>query len=461
VPQFDPTHLATWTSGHWIQSPEVALSGWTIDSRRVQSGEVFVALKTEQRDGHAFLSAAATAGAAAALVSAPDPAVPLPQLVVEDTLIAFQKIALEHRRQFTGRVIGITGSAGKTSTKNLLAGMLGERTWATSGNFNNHLGVPLSLLALDPAGHDFGVIEAGISGPHEMDTLAAMIEPDAAIVTLVDHAHTEGLKDLAGVAREKVKLPQAVPVPGDKIMPDPVARLAPFQGLADTQVVVRRVEVLGRPAGENTAEFIVTQGATETVIGYVAGSSAPETYTLVRTSDGMAQNAALAITAARRSGRSSEQVQAGLSAWRPAELRGEVRQQAGRLVYVDCYNANPAAMSDAASAFDGMTRRDGKARLFVLGGMEELGAESPALHEKVGRSLPLQPGDQLALIGTDADSLRAGAVAAGLPAENIEIVADATALRAKMRTFTGAVFIKGSRRYALETLLVEETNSSP
>lgn len=460
MPRFAPAQLADWTQGHWHGVPAGEISGWEIDSRKVKPGQVFVALRTTQRDGHDFLAAAAEAGAAAGLVSTPREDVNLPQLVVGDTLAAFQSIAREHRRQFRGRVVGVTGSAGKTSTKSLLAAMLGGRCWATPGNLNNHLGVPLSLLALDSRKHDFGVIEAGISGPGEMDALAAMIEPDAAIVTLVDHAHTEGLGNLAGVAREKVKLPRAVVDPGDKIMPAGVAALAPFQLLHETRVVVERVGVLGGKVSGHHAQFIVTHQREHTMVGFVMGETAPETYLLARTTDGMAQNAALAITLARRWGRTPEEIQGGLVGWQPAPLRGEVRQHEGRLVYLDCYNANPAAMRDAVAAFDQMTA-DEAPRLFVIGGMEELGDESAALHEGVGRDLPLRSTDRVVLIGPDAAALKNGAVAAGAAPAQIEVVFDQSRLGEIFRSSPGPVFIKGSRRYALESLLAEGAAVAP
>ncbi len=430
------------------------IAGWEIDTRKLRAGQMFVALKTEQRDGHDFLAAAAEAGAVGALVSQFQEGVALPQLVVGDTLKAFQKIGREHRRLFRGHVVGITGSAGKTSTKNLLAHMLGARSWATEGNLNNHLGVPLTLTGLDSEKHDFGIIEAGISGPAEMDDLAAMIEPDAAIVTLVDHAHTEGLTDLAGVAREKAKLPRAVVAPGDRIMPAGVAALAPFGQLDETRVVVERVDVLDRPLESKQVNFIVNHQREHTLLGFVMGRAAPETYLLARTTDGMAQNAALAITLARRWGRTPEEIQGGLVGWKPAPLRGEIRQHRDRLVYLDCYNANPAAMKDAVAAFDRLTT-DEAARLFVIGGMEELGVESVRLHEEVGRGLPLRGGDRLAAIGTNAEALRAGAIAGGAEAGQLEVVVDTAQLGQIFADWDGPVFIKGSRRYALEKLLAE------
>ena len=213
MPEFPPSLLAAWTGGRWTAQPVSSLSGFTIDTRQLRSGQVFVALKTGKRDGHDFLATAEMSGASAAIVSTPAEGLRLPQLVVADPLKAFHAIAREHRRLFKGPVIGISGSAGKTSTKNLLALLLGGAeagVLATEGNLNNHLGVPLTLTRLDPSAHHFAVVEAGISAPREMAPLAAMIEPDIAIVTLVAPAHTAELGGLGGVAAEKAVLPAAV-----------------------------------------------------------------------------------------------------------------------------------------------------------------------------------------------------------------------------------------------------------
>src|ERR1051326_9489468 len=214
MPTFAPEDLATWTGGHWTTRPTVPLAGFTMDSRQLRAGQVFIALKTEKRDGHDFLPAAHAAGASAAIVSAPNDLLPLPQLVVNDPLASFQSIAREHRRAFRGPVVGISGRAGKTSTKNLLALLLGGEAAgvrATEGNLNNHIGVPLTLTRLDHAAHKFAVVEAGISQPGEMTPLASMIEPDVAIITLVAPAHLDELGDLAGVARATAALPAAEP----------------------------------------------------------------------------------------------------------------------------------------------------------------------------------------------------------------------------------------------------------
>ncbi|MBC8039766.1 MAG: UDP-N-acetylmuramoyl-tripeptide--D-alanyl-D-alanine ligase, partial [Opitutaceae bacterium] len=205
-----------------------------MDTRQLREGQVFVALKTDKRDGHDFLPAAHAACASAALVSRADPSLELPQLVVADPIVAFQTIAREHRRLFKHPVIGISGSAGKTSTKNLLALLLSSEpgdVLATEGNLNNHIGVPLTLTRLEPAKHRFVVIEAGISGPGEMEVLAGMIEPDFAIITLIAPAHLQELGGIDGVAQAKAALPAAVHTGGSALFPHACCQYAAFRDL--------------------------------------------------------------------------------------------------------------------------------------------------------------------------------------------------------------------------------------
>ncbi len=452
---FTSSQLAAWTGGRWTTAPEVLLTGFTMDSRQLRPGQVFVALKTGQRDGHEFLAAARTAGAAAALVAVPDSALPLPQLVVADPLAAFQAIARAHRRNFAGPVIGISGSAGKTTTKEMLARLLGGSeggVLATEGNLNNHLGVPLTLTRLDPAVHQFAVIEAGISEAGEMAALAAMIEPDVAINTLVAPAHTAGLGGIEGVAREKAVLPAAVRPAGVAIFPRQSAAHAPFRELGVDTLVVERADVL-RPAEppKDRVFFTVTHRGDTTALAVAYGHPPPLVFTLRRVSEGMAQNAVLAVCAALWLGVEPAQIQERLARWQPATLRGEVRRDAGRLVYLDCYNANPAAMTDALDAFQGLAAGD-EPRLYVLGGMEELGAESAAHHRALGRSLALRPKDRLFVIGPQAAEVIAGVREQGGLVRRVEAVSSLEPVAACLAEWPGPIFVKGSRRYHLETL---------
>lgn len=461
MPTFSPEQLAHWTGGTWTVRPAASLTAFGVDTRALRPGDVFVALRTERRDGHDFLADAATAGAAAALVAVPDRAVPLPQLVVPDPLAAFQAIAREHRRTFRGAVVGISGSAGKTSTKDLLALLLGGASCgvvATEGNLNNHLGVPLTLTRLDPAVHRFAVVEAGISAPGEMAPLAGMIEPDVALITLVAAAHTRDLGGLEGVAREKALLPAAVRPGGVAIVPRSTLDFAAFRDLRVRTMVVERATDL--PVESLPAEgvhFLVAHRSEETALTIASGPLPPFRFVFRRVSDGMAQNAALAVCAALWLGVSREAIQTRFAAWKPAKLRAEVRRTDGKLLYLDCYNANPASMADALATFETLAPA-GEPRMYVLGCMEELGPDAPALHRALGRSLHLRDGDRLFVIGTHAHEVGAGLLELGDFSRQLQIVSSLEPVSAALAAWRGAVFVKGSRRYQLERILEAQTS---
>jgi UDP-N-acetylmuramoyl-tripeptide--D-alanyl-D-alanine ligase len=451
---FDPDILAEWTGGRWSGRPKTAPSGFSVDSRRLAPGQAFVALKTDRRDGHSFLGDALRAGASAAVVARPDPAVALPQLVVADPLSALQAVARQHRRGFRGTVVGITGSAGKTSTKEILALLLGGEAsgvLATEANLNNQIGVALTLCRLDPSRHRMAVIEAGISAPGEMRPLAAMIDPDIALVTLVGPAHLAELGGLDGVAREKALLAASVRGGGVCIFPSSCEAYGAFQKLPDSgRMVVEAVARLGAGApAAGRVPFAVTHSGEHTTVAVAYGSPPPVVAKLQRVTDGMAQNAAMAICAALRIGIARDEIQRRLPSWRSSPLRGEWRWSQGRRLYLDCYNANPASMADALAAFDAVAPR-GEPRLLVLGCMEELGSEAERYHVELGRSLRLRGGDQLVAIGSLAGAIRQGALEAGIGPDQIEVAESVGPLSARISAFRGSVFVKGSRRHELE-----------
>ncbi|MDP3070695.1 MAG: Mur ligase family protein, partial [Opitutaceae bacterium] len=390
------------------------------------------------------------------IVAAPDAAVALPQLVVAEPLGALHAIARAWRRAFRGPVVGISGSAGKTSTKDLLALLLGGATSgvvATEGNLNNLIGVPLTLTRLDPAVHRVAVIEAGISVPGEMAQLAAMIEPDVAIITLVAPAHTEALGGLEGVAREKARLPAAVRANGVMIFPREVAEFAPFLALGGRRVVVA-------PGGTATSEavgFTAVHRGDQTELTITGLGGAPVKYGFRRVSDGMAQNAALAITAARGLGVAPAEIQARLAGWKPGKLRAEVGRIDGRLVYLDCYNANPASMHDALAAFEAIAPA-AEPRLYVIGCMAELGDEAVEHHRALGRRLHLRAGDRVVVIGEQASVVCAGVLDQGDFSRQIQIASSPGAMAEVFAGWRGAVFVKGSRRYELEKIIEGPTS---
>ncbi len=449
MPAFAPEFLAATTAGRWERTPAAAPTGFSQDTRTLVPGELFVALRTGQRDGHDFLADAAARGAVAALVERPVAGSDLPQLVVADTLRAFQAVAAAHRRAFPGPVVGVTGSAGKTSTKDLLALLLGgaPAVLATEGNLNNHLGVPLTLTRLDPAVHRAAVVEGGINQRGDMAELTAMIQPDHGVVTLVGPAHLEKLGSLDGVAAEKVGMLAAVRAGGLQVFPLGCWSYAPFQALANPLVLVPANEAMVRVAGR-TLQFTVLHRPerTEVTLG------GRRTFVARRVSSGQAQNAALALALASELGVADADLQERLARWTPSKWRGELRRLGAAEVYCDFYNANPASMQDAILAFAGLVRPE-LPRLYVLGSMEELGAHAADFHRQLGRSLLLRPGDHLCALGGQAAALREGLLENGNDPAQVEVVADLAPVRARLAAFTGAAFIKGSRRYQLERLV--------
>ena len=238
MPLFSSADLATWSAGRWSVAPGHAVTGFGTDTRALRQGDIFVAVRTERRDGHDFLGAARAQGAAAALVAHPV-ADDLPQLVVDDPLVALRRLAAQWRTRFSGRVIGVTGSVGKTSTKELLAALLGPAAFVTEANLNNLIGVPLMLLRVEPERHQFAVIEAGMSVPGELAISAGVIRPDLAIVTAVSSVHLEGVGSLAAVAREKATLIAALAEGGRAILPATLLAWPEFAAQATRCIAVQ------------------------------------------------------------------------------------------------------------------------------------------------------------------------------------------------------------------------------
>ncbi|MDX2109471.1 MAG: UDP-N-acetylmuramoyl-tripeptide--D-alanyl-D-alanine ligase [Verrucomicrobiota bacterium] len=448
-----PEQLANWSAGNWNNGSPAVVSGFSIDSRVISPGELFVALKTPKRDGHEFVPVAATAGATAALVSKKTES-PLPQLLVNDTLAAFQHIARGYRDAFRGTVIGVTGSAGKTSTKEILALLLGEEvTHRTRANLNNYLGVPLTLLQIDPSKHRYAVVEAGISELAEMGVLADICRPDVGIVTLVAPAHLDGLGTVENVAAEKAQLLRHIRHGGFAVFPSQCLGFASFHDLGMESLIATPVGDTPAtiPAYGKLIHFSVEQRDTHSLLSIASEKGSCRTFKLAGVSKGMAQNAALAAIVASRLGVSDDLIALRLSRWQPVAFRGQVMQIGATQFYADCYNANPASMRDSLRAFAQTFPRLPK--VYVLGCMNELGPNSAALHREVGGDLHLGMQDHAYIIGRQAEDFASGMLAAGNPSGQVHVVADAREAAPAIHDFPGAVLLKGSRSYQLEMLL--------
>jgi UDP-N-acetylmuramoyl-tripeptide--D-alanyl-D-alanine ligase len=394
-------------------------------------------------------------GAAAALVEVEQSA-DIPQLIVPDTLEAMAAIGLDCRHSFDGPVIGITGSCGKTSTKEMLRCLLGgDEVHATGGNWNNRIGVPMTLFGLDASRQKFAVIEAGINQPGEMAELGKMIEADLCLLTNIVAAHLELLGSREGIAEEKSKLAEFSKPGAPLILPGQALRYPALAALKARCVAVSE-------SGEDLPED-VDEVATYSVADDEAGrrqqielsyAGFTGVYELASSSRGMAQNAALALVAALKLGIAPKDLKARLQSWRPGETRGHLFESDGQLVYADYYNANPDSLIDALSAFVKVAPSD-LPRCYVLGAMNELGTEAEALHEACGAALELRPEDRAIFIGPPpmVAAYQRGALASGARSAQLETAETSEAVKRTVAEFRGGLFLKGSRSYQLERLL--------
>ncbi|MFT5622101.1 MAG: UDP-N-acetylmuramoyl-tripeptide--D-alanyl-D-alanine ligase [Bacteroidia bacterium] len=453
--RFDPQSLAAWSNGVWQKNElPAAITGFCFDARQLQSGECFVALSGGARDGHGFIAQAIEQGAGALLVEHPQ-SVSLPQLVVEDSLVAMGAIGAGVRQRFDGPVIGITGSCGKTSTKEMLRVLLGEsRTHATAGNWNNRIGVAMTLFGLDSDQYDFAVIEAGINQPGEMAELGTMIESDLSVVTNIAAAHLELLGSLERVAAEKAGLALRSRADAPVVLPHSAFQYAAFAAFAERALVlVAEGEQVSSRASRVIRYRLNIAGTGHSSLHLSEGTTVAR-FQIASPSEGICTNAALAIIAARELGISDAVIGERIAAWLPSSNRGRIATQGAQTFYIDCYNANPASMRDALAAFSRSTSAE-QARCYVLGAMNELGAASVALHREVGRQLRLRSEDRVLFVGADTltQAYTDGAIEVGAEQAQLNCCTDVEKMKSVVADFAGALFLKGSRSCALEKLL--------
>jgi len=448
-----PEDLALWSAGRWRGGVPRAISGIANDTRKLETGNLFAAFRTERRDGHDFLEAAAMAGAAGAVVERYLPEISMPQLVVKDVGSALLAMARGYRLGWPGDVIGITGSCGKTTCKEILRCLFSfSRSLATEGNRNNLIGVPISLLRPEGSQSEYAIIEAGISEPGEMRRLAGAIDPDWAIVTSIGAAHLKELGAVSNVAREKGELARGERVHATFLG----ASCEPFVG----ELGARNARLV-KPDASLSADFSFRfecgSGRTRFEQRHDDEIFACD-YEGV--GDGLASNMALALALAGSMGLDLARLRSGLSDWRPSALRNEWRWFGGRAVYLDCYNANPVSMAEALRTFS-RNAPASQPRLYLVGCMEELGEGSSKYHYELGRSLPLRAQDQALVIGEDAPSVLAGTMAEGRSAKQCCQIWDAAQALEVASVFEGSLFLKGSRRYKLETVIESLFSSDP
>lgn len=363
------------------------------DSREIREGSLFVALTGGTRDGHLFLSDAAEKGAVAALISNGDlvsnmETGDMALILVEDTLKAFQTLASDHRNRLNIPVIAITGSNGKTTTKDMVAHVLGQKfnVFKTYKNFNNHLGVPLSLLQIKPE-HEAAVLEMGMNHYGEIDLLASLARPTIGVITNVNDAHIEFFGTRENIARAKGELLPHVDREGFVLLngDDPV--VVNLHHLFSGKVYYFSVEASGSPRGESLPEPDIRAG---NITFYEGGTRFEvwmdgESFELEMPLFGLhnVANALPAIWIGLSNGLSRDEIQQALATLKISAMRFEVsRGPQGSVLINDAYNASPASMKEAIKTF--MNVYPDRDKVLVLGDMFELGAQSDDLHGEVG-----------------------------------------------------------------------------
>ena len=439
--------IAAMTGGRiFPPAARATVSGVSTDSRTIRPGDLFVPLRGPSFDGHDFLAEAVHRGAAACLSEDVIAGFPVPVVGVANTLTALGDLAAGLRRGFAGPLLAVTGSSGKTTTKDMLAAILSLDApgLMTQGNYNNLIGLPLTLCQLAPE-HHWVVLEMGMSARGEIARLAEIAAPTIGIITNIGPAHLEELLTLEGVARAKGELFAALPAGGtavinaddERVTALPVAngvdRL--FYGLAATATV--RGEELA-PQGKGLSFTLHLPEGAQRVNLAVPGRH-------------NVSNALAAAAAAHALGIPGAVIVRGLERFRPRAGRLEVVPLADDvLLFDDSYNANPLSVKAALGT---LAESGGGRKIAVLGDMLELGSQAPALHREVGAAAAGVDG--LVVLGKFAADLAAGAREAGLAPAKIRLATDHAEALAILREWLapGArILVKGSRGMRMETI---------
>ena len=420
--------------------PPVTFSGISTDSRVIRPGALFVALVGERFDGHGYLAAVAAAGAAGAIVRKGTPPVPgLTLFEVDDTFRAFGLLARARRRAIKGPVLAVTGTNGKTSTKEMLAAVLRTRhvTYATRANLNNLVGVPLTILEAPPDTEAL-IVEAGANLPGEIARYREIIEPSVTIVTNAVAGHLEGFGSLAGVVEEKLSLVQEVPLAIVGTEPRELADGARRRARRVRTAALRGADLMpDRVTLNDSARPVITIGAT--------------TFVLAARGLHQADNAVRVWAVVEELGLDREAAASALERFTIPAGRGDLLQEGGLTILNDCYNANPQSFRAAIATAKAL--RGNRRLVFVAGTMRELGEDSAALHREVADALiELRP-DLLAAVGDFVPVLEAHAVSLG---DRLVTAPDPIALApllAQRLEGDEIVVLKASRGVALERIL--------
>jgi UDP-N-acetylmuramoyl-tripeptide--D-alanyl-D-alanine ligase len=441
--------IAEFTGATGTYDGESVAQGYSIDSRTVQPGELFFAVKGERLDGHDFVEQAIAQGAAGAMVRKDQMARYSSQsglLAVDDTLVALQTLATAVRKLWGKVAIGITGSIGKTTTKEAIAHLLSVRyrVHRSKGNFNNHFGLPLGLLTLERE-FDLAVIEMGMNHAGEIAALARIGLPNEGVVTVVAPVHLEFFNSLADIARAKYELIEALPHDGTAVLNaddqyvsqfgrDYKGKVVMFGFKPSADVRAENLQMLGASG----ARFdLVSEGVRQGVESPLLGKH-------------NVYNVLAAAAVALQHGITPSEIAAALPGLEPGDKRGQVVQLGNITVLYDCYNSSPKALM---AAVDTLAEMPSRRRIVVAGEMLELGSSGEQLHRDCGQYIAGKKVDFLLGVRGLAEPMVEAATEAGIRAEFVATPEEAGDWLAQNARDEDAVLLKASRGVKLEKAL--------
>jgi UDP-N-acetylmuramoyl-tripeptide--D-alanyl-D-alanine ligase len=459
--------VADWIHADGEFDTSAAALGYGIDSRIIGAGDLFFAVRGERLDGHDYVQAALEDGAVAAVVSnrwlVPAEVDESRLLRVSDcddcVLRALQQLAHAVRREWGGRVIGVTGSAGKTTTKDAVAQVLGagcsrgeHGVLKSAGNLNNGFGLPLQLLKLERE-HEVAVIEMGMNHAGEIAALAKIAEPNWGVVTNVAPVHLEFFSDgIAGIARAKYELIEALPTDGVAVLNFDDAYVAPFG-----REMGERAVFYGTGEGAQVRAVHVAELGADGVVFTVEAGGERASVQLRMLGRHNVPNALAAIAVGLRSGMRLAECAAAVSELRAGDKRGEVLEWRGAVLINDCYNSNPKALD---AMVDALMAMKAERHIVVAGEMLELGAEADMLHAACGLRMAEHGVGMVVGVRGAAEALVGAAQAGGAEALFVTSADEAGEwMKANVRA-GDAVLLKGSRGVRLERALAVLGNGS-
>jgi UDP-N-acetylmuramoyl-tripeptide--D-alanyl-D-alanine ligase len=443
------SRIAEFVSAAGEFAPEEVAQGYSIDSRTVGPGQLFFAVKGERLDGHDFVESALERGAVAAVVRKDQMGRYPGQmrlLAVEDTLVALQTLAMAVRKLWGKPLIAVTGSMGKTTTKEGIAHVLSARfrVLKSEGNFNNHFGLPLMLLKLQPE-YDVAVIEMGMSHAGEIGALAKIAQPEIGVVTNVAPVHLEFFDSLAGIARAKYELIESLPAGGTAVLNTDDEYVSQFGRDFKGKVVMYGT----RTTADVRAEHVRSGGAEGSEFDVVIGG-VRERARLPLVGEHNILNALAAVAVGLERGLKPSEAVGALAGLAPADKRGEVLRLGNITVINDCYNCNPKALNAMVDTLAGMAAQR---RIAVVGAMLELGPTGEELHRQAGRHIAEKRIDVLLGVSGPAQAIVEAARQAGMRAEFVSTPEEASEWLAREARDGDVILMKASRGVKLEKAL--------